>query len=136
MVIYKLTHNQKMTQMDYQELERILTVELGDKEDYQREFGNTPFGLLIRKIAKLDHEAAMAAFSEFINEENLTAQQIHFVQRIISYIENNGYMENPTVLLRAPFDRPIPFFRLFAEDQQNKLINVINQIKNNAELAV
>lgn len=30
------------------------------KEDYKREFGDTPFGLLIRKIAKLDHEASHA----------------------------------------------------------------------------
>ena len=54
LVIYKLTHNQKLTKEDYDELERILTVELGNKEDYQREFGETPFGLMIRKIAKLD----------------------------------------------------------------------------------
>ena len=53
------------------------------QEDYHREFGDTPFGLMIRKIAKLDHEAAMAAFSSFINEENLNAQQIFFVQQVI-----------------------------------------------------
>ena len=71
LVIYKLTHNQKLTKEDYDELERILTVELGNKEDYQREFGETPFGLMIRKIAKLDHEAAMAAFSSFIFERRM-----------------------------------------------------------------
>ena len=135
LVIHKLTHNQKLTQGDYKELERILTVELGNKEDYKREFGDTPFGLLIRKIAKLDHDAAMEAFSGFINEENLTAQQIYFVQQIISYVENNGYMEDAGVLLRAPFDRPVPFFRLFKEEQQKKLIVAINEIRANAEVA-
>src|SRR5699024_8457710 len=58
LAIYKLTHNIPLTIGDYQELERVLTTELGSKEDYKREFGDTPFGLLIRKIAKLDHEAA------------------------------------------------------------------------------
>ena len=38
LAIHKLTHNIKLTQGDYQELERILTTELGGKEDYQREF--------------------------------------------------------------------------------------------------
>ena len=49
----------------------MLTSELGSKEDYKREFGDTPFGVLIRKIAKLDHEAAMQAFSAFINDQSL-----------------------------------------------------------------
>ena len=71
LAIHKLMHNIKLTQGDYQELERILTTELGGKEDYQREFGDTPFGLMVHKIAKLDHEAAMQAFSEFINDQSL-----------------------------------------------------------------
>lgn len=33
---------------------------------YVKTFDDTPFGLLIRKIAKQDHEAVLAAFSEFI----------------------------------------------------------------------
>ena len=40
----------------------LFTSELGSKEDYAREFKDTPFGLLVRKVAKLDHEAAMQAF--------------------------------------------------------------------------
>ena len=71
LAIYKLTHNIPLAMGDYQELERVLTSELGSKEDYAREFGDTPFGLLIRKIAKLDHEAAMQAFSAFINDQSL-----------------------------------------------------------------
>jgi len=43
---------------DYQKLEQILTSQLGRKVDYVRAFGDTPFGLQIRKIAKLDHETA------------------------------------------------------------------------------
>lgn len=39
----------------------MLTSELGNREDYTREFG-APFGLLIRKIVKLDHEAATSVF--------------------------------------------------------------------------
>lgn len=70
-VIYKLNHNLPLTKEDFAELERILTQELGDSEDYKREYGDTPFGLLVRKIAKLNHESAMAAFSSFINDSSL-----------------------------------------------------------------
>ena len=63
--LIKLTHNIPLTSGDYQVLQRVLTVELGSAEDYQREYSDTPFGLLIRKIGKLDHDAAMEAFSAF-----------------------------------------------------------------------
>lgn len=98
LAIYKLTHNIPLSVGDYRELERVLTSELGSKEDYAREFGNTPFGLLVRKIAKLDHDAAMAAFSQFINDQSLSQKQITFVHKIINHIEQNGYMEKPSLL--------------------------------------
>ncbi len=40
-----------------------LTVGAWYSRDYQREYQDTPFGLLVRKIAKLEYEAACAAFS-------------------------------------------------------------------------
>ena len=76
---------------DYQELERVLTNELGSQEDYEREFGNTPFGLLVRKIAKLDHEAAMQAFSAFINDQSLDQKQIAFVSFLLRSFEKNVF---------------------------------------------
>mgnify|MGYP000762172296 CR=1 FL=1 len=62
LAIHKLTQNIPLSRGDYTELEHIFTCELGSKEDYAREFKDTPFGLLVRKVAKLDHEAAMQAF--------------------------------------------------------------------------
>lgn len=102
LAIYKLTHNIPLSAADYSELEHVLTSELGSKEDYEREYGDTPFGLLIRKIAKLDHEAAMQAFSQFINDQSLNQKQIAFVHKIINHIEQNGYMENVTELQNPP----------------------------------
>lgn len=57
--IWKLRNNVKLELGDYQALENIFTKELGDEEDYKREFGDTPFSLLIRNIAKLENEAAI-----------------------------------------------------------------------------
>ena len=132
LAIHKLTHNIPLSQGDYQELERILTSELGSREDYIREFGDTPFGLLIRKIAKLDHEAAMAAFSAFINDQSLNQKQIAFVHKVIQHIELNGYMENPAELTKPPFDKPISFLKLFDAKTQKELVDTINTVRENA----
>ena len=132
LAIHKLTHNIPLSQGDYQELERILTSELGSREDYVREFGDTPFGLLIRKIAKLDHEAAMAAFSAFINDQSLNQKQIAFVHKVIQHIELNGYMDNPAELTKPPFDKPISFLKLFDAKTRKELVDTINTVRENA----
>ena len=132
LAIYKLTHNIPLATGDYQELERVLTSELGSKEDYKREFGDAPFGLLIRKIARLDHEAAMQAFSAFINDQSLNQKQISFVKKIINHIELNGYMENASELTKPPFDKPVGFIKLFNAKTRTALIATIDQIRENA----
>ncbi len=132
MAIYKLTHNIPLSMGDYQELERVLTSELGSREDYVREFGDTPFGLLIRKIAKLDHEAVLQAFSAFINDQALNQRQIAFVKKIINHIERNGYMENVAELTKPPFDKPVSFVKLFDVRTRRALMAVINQVRDNA----
>ena len=129
--IYNLIHNIPMTPEDYKELERIFTQELGTREDYYKAFQDTPFGLLVRKIAKLDHEAVRHAFSEFINDNSLNSRQIEFVKKIILYIEQNGYIEDLSVLTKPPFDKPTKLFG-FDSVQQKNLIFAINSVKNNA----
>lgn len=136
LAIYKLTHNIPLSVGDYRELERVLTSELGSKEDYAREFGNTPFGLLVRKIAKLDHDAAMAAFSQFINDQSLNQRQITFVHKIINHIEQNGYMESVTILTKPPFDKPLSFTKLFDRKMQSEIMATINKVKDNAVIVV
>ena len=131
LAIYNLTHNISLTRKDYEELERVFTQELGSKEDYVKTFGDTPFGLLIRKIAKLDHEAVLAAFSEFINDQSLNSRQIAFVQKVITHIEQNGYIEDISVLTKAPFDKPAKLLD-FDEIRQRKLLAVIQSVRDNA----
>ena len=132
LAIYKLRNNIPLTKADYQVLSDILTKQLGNEEDYKREYQDLPFGLLVRKIAKLDHEAAMKVFSEFINDQSLNQQQIVFVDKIIKYIVQNGYMENTKVLMSAPFDKPQSFMKIFNRERQKKIIQLIEKVKENA----
>ena len=121
-----------MTEYEFQELERIFTQELGSASDYERAYGETPFGLLVRKLVKLDHDAAFEAFAQFINSQELNEQQISFVHKVVDYVVENGYMELDA-LAQPPFDRPQSFVRMFTTQQQRDLIAIINAIKHNAE---
>lgn len=132
LAIHKLTHNIPLSAGDYEELERVLTCELGSREDYERVFGDTPFGLLVRKIAKMDHDAAMQAFSAFINDQSLNQKQIAFVNKIISHVEQNGYMENAAELQKPPFDKPVSFVKLFDAKTRAAIMETINEVRENA----
>lgn len=130
--IHKLTHNIPLTAADYSELQRVFTQELGTQADYQREYGDTPFGLLIRKIAKLDHNAAMEAFSAFINDASLNQKQIAFFHKIINHVEKNGYMEDIKELQKPPFDKPVSFIKLFDAKRRVEIMKTIQSITENA----
>lgn len=133
--INKLLHNEPISVDDYKELERIFTEELGTTEDYQMNYQDTPFGLLIRKIAKMDRDAAYAAFSSFIAEERPNAEQIHFIEQVVDYVVENGYINNVLDLMKAPFDRPYKFSVIFTREEQIKFVQIINSIKSNALVA-
>ena len=130
--IHKLTHNIPLTAADYSELQNGFTKELGTQADYQREYGDTPFGLLIRKIAKLDHNAAMEAFSAFINDASLNQKQIAFFHKIINHVEKNGYMEDIKELQKPPFDKPVSFIKLFDAKRRVEIMKTIQSITENA----
>lgn len=95
-------------------------------------FKGTPFGLLIRKIAKMDRTAAYAAFSTFILEERPNTEQLHFIEQVVDYVVENGYINNVLDLMKTPFDRPYKFSLIFTYEEQVKFVKIINNIKNNA----
>lgn len=130
--IFKLRNNLPLTSDDYQALTAILMKDLGNPEDYQREFGDTPLGLLVRKVAKMERDAAMQAFSSFINEQNLNQQQIVFVHKIVDYVVENGYIESIKVLMLPPFDKPQNFLRLFSDAERKRLMQIVDSIRDNA----
>jgi type I restriction enzyme, R subunit len=132
LAIYKLRNNIPLTVADYEGLEHILTGELGSKNDYQREFGDTPFGLLVRKIGKLEYDAAIKVFSEFINDQSLSQKQIVFVKKIVDYIVQNGYIENSIELMKPPFDKPDSFMKLFDKTKQQRIMELVSEVKENA----
>lgn len=57
----------------------------------------------MREIVGLEMNAAKAAFAEYLNNTNLDARQIYFVNQFVEYIVHNGLMKDLSVLQESPF---------------------------------
>ncbi len=131
LAIHKLRTNKPLTHEDFLSLEKVLWNEIGTKEDYEREFGDTPFTVLIRQIVGLDQETANEAFSEFLNDQNLDSRQIRFVKTIIDYVVKNGVIEK-SALQEDPFQSIGSIVELFPLESVHKIISIIERLNNNA----
>lgn len=133
LAIYKLRNNKKLTKQDVETLEEVLLKELGNHDDYKKEFGDTPITQLVRKLVGLDREAANEVFSEFLNNKSFNTKQIHFVKLIVDYVVKNGFIEDNRVLMEDPFRTIGSIIDLFENhvDERNKLIKTINELKSN-----
>ena len=131
--IAKLKSNIPLSADDVKSLERILWSEVGSKKDYQAECGEKPLGEFVREIVGLDMTAAKAAFAEYLNDVNLDADQIYFVNQIIEYIVHNGVMKDMSVLQEAPFTDRGSIVEVFADlSVWSGIRKVIEQINANA----
>jgi len=75
---------------------------IGTKQDYVDTYGDRPLGEFIRGIVGLDINAAQNAFAEFIQAGSLRADQLTFMNNIISYLTQNGTIEKK-MLFEPPF---------------------------------
>ena len=133
--VYKLRNNKKLSEADLKELERILWTELGSKDDYIKEYGDTPIGRLVRQIVGVDRTAVNEAFSEFLTEERLNLNQMRFVNLIVDYIVANGNIDDNKVLMGEPFKSVGSITSLFKDDMgtAKQIMEVVAQIKRNSE---
>ena len=124
-----------MTESDLKELERVLWKELGTKEEYEKEYGDTPIGKLVRKIVGTNREAVNEAFSEFLKEERLNVNQFRFVRLIIDYIVLNGNIEDNSVFTLEPFKSSGSITTIFKDDLQSakRILSIVEGIRKNSE---
>ncbi|WP_068473133.1 DEAD/DEAH box helicase family protein [Saccharicrinis aurantiacus] len=137
LTISKLSSNKPITTDELSQLEKILFDgdERGSKDDFIKTFGEQPLGTFIRGIIGLDIQAAEEAFSEFLQAGNLRADQITFVQTIISYLNKNGTIDKG-MLFKAPFTDMSDdgLFGLFDDGDAVKIISIIDVINENASV--
>jgi type I restriction enzyme R subunit len=133
--ISKLSTNQPITVEELNSLERMLFdgTERGTKEDFVQKYGEQPLGQFVRSILGLDKAAANQAFADFLQVGNLRADQMTFIQNIITYLTKNGMIEK-SLLFEAPFtnlhDQGI--VGIFDDADTVKIIRIIEGINGNS----
>ena len=139
LVIQKLKTNKPITETEIHALESILfdgnTV--GTKKDYIATYGDKPLGVFIRSIVGLEVAAAQEAFAEFIQTGNLKADQMTFINNIISYLSKNGTIEK-NMLFEPPFTNihQDGLIGVFDEGGAKKVIQLVVALNENALVKV
>lgn len=135
LTIPKLATNLPITVEELKLLEDLLFdgVERGTREDFVKEYGQEPLDIFIRSIIGLDVKAAQDAFADFLSNGNLRADQITFIQNIISYLTKNGTIQ-PSMLFESPFTNANDngLLGVFDDSDAHKVISIIEKISENA----
>ena len=81
----------------------------------------------------LNREAAKRAFSDYLNEHRVNANQIQFVNLIIDYLSQNGVIE-PSKLYEPPYTdfNTNGLDGVFQDQDANRIVDIIKTIRTNA----
>ena len=135
--ISKLTNNIPITEAELGALEQILFDgdERGTLEIFKKEFGDEPLGVFIRSIIGLNVSAAQQAFSEFLSVGNFKADQMTFIQNIITFLSKNGTIDTE-MLFKAPFTdiNDGGLNGVFDDASAHKIISIVEHINENAQV--
>ncbi len=132
--LQRLRRNQPLTPADLEELEKMLLEAGGTltliSEAKEQSHG---LGIFIRSLVGLDREAAMQAFSEFLQGSTTTPNQIEFVNLIVQELTQTGVME-PERLFQSPFtdlnaQGPLG---VFPPPKVTQIVQVLAQIRERA----
>ncbi|MBP3284474.1 MAG: DEAD/DEAH box helicase family protein [Clostridia bacterium] len=127
LIIYKIRHNQRLTEAEKKDLERIMFEELGTNKEYVEAFGNKHVMEVVRNMVGIAPETANEIFSKYINDNKLNLKQIKFVKLLIDYVIKNGTVEME-VLTEDPFRSLGEVYEVFENN-----IGVIKELRRDIE---
>lgn len=122
--IAKIKNLEPLDSEDFDYLEDILWVQLGNKNDYYAISSQDNLAAFIRSIVGIEQEAVNKAFSSFLNENILNAEQKEFIYSIINYVRENGDVVPQVLIEESPFDH-FDILSLFGNN-----ISVVNYVVN------
>jgi type I restriction enzyme R subunit len=134
LVIHKLRWNEPLTREDLDRLQEIMAQSgaesLGGLKKVRT---NGQLGLFVRSLVGLDREAAKRAFAGFLEGKKLSANQIHFVNLVIEYLTQAGWM-SAAQLYESPFTdySPRGIDGIFNQEQVTQLIGILAEIRARA----
>ena len=136
LTINKLRNNIPITKQELNSIEEMLFTEsvAGTKQQFIDHYGEKPLGKFIRSITGLEQSAVNKAFANFLQVGELRADQMTFINTIISYLSKNGTIDK-AMFYDSPFidinDKGID--GVFDNDiDKIKVLKIIDQINHNA----
>jgi type I restriction enzyme, R subunit len=133
-VIHKLRWNERLTSADLDALEKMLVeAGAGTPDDLSKVRRGSGLGLFVREMIGLDREAAKRAFDGFLAGKTLSANQIQFVNLVIDYLTQSGWM-SAAQLYESPFTdfSPKGVEGVFGSEQVLQMVGILNDIRNRA----
>lgn len=129
LALQRLRRNQALTPTDLQELERML-MQAGGTEPLLADAKKVGLGLFVRSLVGLDREAAIQAFSELLQGNNLTPDQIEFIELVVEELTQNGVVP-PERLFEPPFTdiSAVGPTALFPAAQVTRIVGVLDDIR-------
>lgn len=139
LTIHKLRKNIPITKEEINALENMLFTNsvAGTKEQFVEFYGEKPLGAFIRSVIGLDQSVLNEAFADFLQVGDLRADQMTFINTIISFLSKNGTIDK-NMLYEPPFtdlnDQGIS--GVFDNDSDLiKIIKIIDSVNENAMIA-
>jgi len=133
-VIHKLRFNERLTKGDLDVLEKILIkAGAGTREQLSKVCSGDGLGLFVRSMVGLDREAAKRAFDSFLAGKTLTANQIQFVNLVVDYLTQSGWMR-AAQLYDSPFTEfsPRGVEGVFNPEEVTRMVAILNDIRERA----
>lgn len=136
LAIHKLSNNIAITEEELNSIEDMLFTEdvAGTRQQFEEQYGDKPLGAFIRSVTGLERSALNVAFADFLDVGSLRADQMTFINTIISYLSKNGTIDN-SMLYEPPFtdqnDQGIDGVFDNTPDKI-KVLKIIDQINHNA----
>ena len=133
--LQRLRRNMQLTPDDLLALEQILLSSgAGEPADITKAKEESHgLGLFIRSLVGLDHQAALDAFGAYLDGTKFTAEQIRFINLIVTELTTSGVME-PARLYESPYTDHAPTGpeAVFAEAHVDNIVEILNSVKAKA----
>lgn len=111
----------------------LIAAGAGTTTDFLKVNADGGLGLFVRSMVGLDRQAAKRAFDIFLTGKVLTANQIQFVNLVIDYLTQAGWM-SAAQLYESPFTdfSPKGVEGIFSADQVVQLVGILDDIRDRA----